>query len=571
MPERMAADASPVQRHGKQKQRKRRAAACAGALQTVSASPPCGGNGNLRPPFSLPRMLMKKPDLSALKSIFLPAGAWLRRTAVRAYDAAPGMMLPILHRSRTLWHRFLALPASKRSLRLRLSVFFSLFMVTAWAAAALFAWLACREYIDEFFDSRQMLVARLLATADLSFSGSDMPKMKEMLPGVDKHAFGDVEEEAISLAVYSPDGKALLNHGEAGQRFPFEPVRRGFVDMPLLGHGETWRIVWMNSVNGRYVVAVGQELDYRTDMALEMLEEQIMPWLLLLPVLLAGLFLLLTRELAPLRDMAAALHTRMPEENTPLDTSRLPSEVLPMAEALNDFFARTEGMLQRERAFISDAAHELRTPLAGLRIQAQVAAQPGIDEATRRESLAFLRQGIDRCARLMEQILALSRLEAQSLSGNGDTLPRSRVGWAALLEEMLPLYRTKLEQRGIVLESNIATLNASVQGNSALLSMLLRNILENAASYTPDGGLVRITLEHERLVVQNDCRPLPEEYAARLGERFFRPPGQEKTGSGLGLSIMTRIAALHGFRLEKGIRKDAPGFSPSSFLISLSW
>ena len=514
---------------------------------------------------------MKKPDLSALKSIFLPAGAWLRRAAVRAYDAAPGMILPLLHRVRTLWHRFLALPASKRSLRLRLSVFFSLFMVTAWAAAALFAWLACREYIDEFFDSRQMLVARLLATADLSFSGSDMPKMKEMLPGVDKHAFGEVEEEAISLAVYSPDGKTLMSHGEAGQRFPFEAVRRGFVDMPLLGHGKTWRIVWMNSVTGHHVVAVGQELDYRTDMALEMLEEQIMPWLLLLPVLLAGHFLLLTRELAPLRDMAAALHARIPEENTPLDTSRLPSEVLPMAEALNDFFARTEGMLQRERAFISDAAHELRTPLAGLRIQAQVAARPGIDEATRRESLALLRQGIDRCARLMEQILALSRLEAQSLSGNGDAMPRSRVDWAALLEEMLPQYRSKLEERGIILESNITTLNASVQGNSALLSMLLRNILENAASYTPDGGLVRITLEHERLVVQNDCRPLPEEYAARLGERFFRPPGQEKTGSGLGLSIMTRIAALHGFRLEKGIRKDAPGFSPSSFLISLSW
>ena len=507
---------------------------------------------------------------SALKTLPRAAGKAFGRTASRVRSAVPGLFVTVAGTVRTLWARLLALPASRRSLRLRLSVFFSLFMVTAWLAAALFAWHACRESIDEFFDSQQMLTARLLASAGLSPSGGDMPRIKDMLPGVDKHAFGDVEDEAIGFAVFSPEGRPLQSDGINGRRFVFEPVRRGFVDAPLQGDAEPWRTLWMNSTDGRYVIAVGQELDYRADMASDMLEEQIMPWLLLLPVLLAGLFILLTRELAPLRAMASALRERRPEESTPLDTGRLPSEVLPMAESLNGFFARTEAMLERERAFISDAAHELRTPLAGLRIQAQVAAQNGIDESARKEALAFLRQGIDRCSRLMEQILALSRLEAQGLAGRS-SMTLASVGWAALLEELLPLYRPRLEARRLRLESQISSLNASVEGNPALLSMLLRNILENASAYTPEGGLIRLTLEHDSLTVQNDCPPLPEEYAARLGERFFRPPGQEKTGSGLGLSIMTRIAALHGFRLEKGMRKNAPGFSESSFLVSLSW
>ena len=494
----------------------------------------------------------------------------LGRAAVRLCGAMPGLF----HHARTLasalWQRVLTLPVSKKSLRLRLSVFFSLFMVTAWLAAAFFAWQICRDYIDEFFDSQQMVVAGALAGADVSGEPGNLPGLRDMLPGVDKHARGSLEEEAIGFALFSPDGKKLLTDGEKGRRFSFEPSRRGFVNAPLHDDDDIWRILWMNSRDGRHVVAVGQELDYRRDMALEMLAGQILPWLVLLPVLLAGLFILLTRELAPLHAMASELCSRRPEDSSPLDTGRLPSEVLPMADALNGFFARTKAMLTRERSFLSDAAHELRTPLAGLRIQAQVAAQPVMEEQTRREALFFLRQGIDRCSRLMEQLLALSRLE-HAADASGGALAESTVNWASLLEEVLPAYRLRLEESGIRLESQLVTLNAEVRGNSGLLSMLLRNVLENAASYTPEGGLVRVTLERESLVVQNDCPALPEEYVARLGERFFRPPGQDKSGSGLGISIIKRIAALHDFRLDVRILQDSPGFSSSSFCVSLFW
>ena len=492
-------------------------------------------------------------------------------TAKKLGQVAATLLVYVWTTLLNIWKRILGQPASRKSLRLRLSVFFSLFMLMAWLTAAFFAWHTCRDYIDEFFDSQQMAMAGTLSVADVTRAPDSLPSVKDMLPGVDKHNFGELESEAIAFAIFSPDGRPLLTDGKKGRRFLFEPSRRGFINEALQDNDDLWRILWMDSHDGRYVIAVGQELEYRQDMALEMLEGQLLPWLILIPVLLAGLFILLTRELAPLHAMAQHLRNRTPEDTTPLNLHRLPSEVLPMAESLNGFFLRTRDMLIRERSFISDAAHELRTPLAGLRVQAQVAAQPCLDQDSRLEALSFLRQGIDRCSRLIDQLLALSRLEDSYTKTSPLIKKFSPVNWASLLENFLPEYKTRLASSSIRFESHLSTLEATVQGNPTLISMLLRNVLENAAAYTPEKGLIRLTLEPHRLVVQNDSECLPEEQLSRLGERFFRPPGQTKNGSGLGLSIIGRIASIHGFQLAIEQENNTPGFSPCSFKVSVVW
>lgn len=475
------------------------------------------------------------------------------------------------------WKSQCSKPTGRKSLRLRLLAFFFIFLVAAWIIAAVFAWQEAKEYIDEFFDTQQMIFAKRLSTTDFRDYTGTLPKNKNAFPGVRKKLLGDLEDDALSFAVFTPGGELVLTDGKKGQRFLFDPAIKGFSNIKLAGKKDVWRIVWLNSADGRHIIAVGQELDYRRQMALDMLGKQIMPWLFLLPVLLLGLFILLSRELAPLREIAGQVRARSPEDTTPLETGKIPSEVLPMAEALNGFIARINAMLTRERSFISDAAHELRTPLAGLQVQAQVASQEGISPEEREEALAFLRQGTSRCSRLLDQLLALSRLAALNEAGADQNKPVSglasgTVEWASLLDETLRDYRAKLEKKGVALDCQIGSLNATAQGYPALISMLLRNLLDNALNYTPSKGQVRIRLEKKRLSIENDALQLPEEYAARLGERFFRPPGQEETGSGLGLSIVKRIAEIHSFDLTmKTLQAPQGCTSPVVFSIVIAW
>ncbi|MDR2504066.1 MAG: sensor histidine kinase N-terminal domain-containing protein [Deltaproteobacteria bacterium] len=512
---------------------------------------------------------IRRRILSAVKRFFAASIA----LALKAAETALRLILWGLSR---LWERFQGLPLSKKSLRLRLSLFFTAFLAFAWFGAAFFAWMECEGYINEFFDTQQMLFAKRLAETDFTNEAAVFLKTRERLPGVDKKAAGDLEDDALGFAVFTIAGELVMADGKNGRRFTFEPDKKGFSDMRLPGEKGVWRVVRLVSRDGRHIITVGQEEDYRQDMMLDMLSKQIMPWLVLLPVLLSGLIFILSRELAPLRALAKRLRTRPPEDAVPLDLSQIPSEALPLAEALNGFFSRTKAMLTRERSFISDAAHELRTPLAGLRVQAQVAAQRGIRRETRQEALGFLLQGIDRCARLVEQLLELSRLEAM-----GDIPPvqdapfaglcRSTLEWPVLLDEIVREYGAKAERKGLALKCELAPAPSPIQGYPALISMLLRNLLDNAVIYAPRNGYIRIYLENSRLNIENNAPEFSEAHASRLGERFFRPPGQEEPGSGLGLSIVRRIAEIHHFGLSVRARRENQDGAETVFCVTLTF
>lgn len=479
-----------------------------------------------------------------------------------------------LRRAREVRHNK---PAVGKSLRLRLVVFFSIFLAVAWLIAAVSAWKEAKGHIDEFFDTQQMVFAKTLATIDFSGDVGALPRNKTAFPGISKKLLGAQEDDALGFAVFTLTGKRTATDGKKGRRFTFDPNAKGFSNTSLAGKKDVWRIVRLNSADGKHIVAVGQEMEYRQKMALDMLGKQILPWLLLLPILVCGFIALLSRELAPLRAMAKQLRARSPEDATLLNTDKIPSEAMPMAESLNSFIFRTNVMLARERSFVSDAAHELRTPLAGLRVQAQVASQEGIAPNVREEALQFLRLGIDRCSRMIEQLLALSRLEAQTeTTTDGKALVPGltpcRVEWAALLDEALQECRPKLDMKQIRLDCRITSLNAASQGRPTLIAMMVRNLLDNAANYAPCGGHIRVRLEKQRLRIENDAIKLPKEYAARLGERFFRPPGQEETGSGLGLSIVKRIAEIHAFALVVETLETAENPDEwTTFRVDVSW
>ncbi|MDR1125419.1 MAG: two-component system sensor histidine kinase QseC [Deltaproteobacteria bacterium] len=442
------------------------------------------------------------------------------------------------------------------SLRLRLSLFFAILLLMTWSIALVWSWLENRAYINEFFDTQQMLFAKRLAAADFGSLTRQLPDTEDLFPKSARVHKGEQEDDALGFAIFDRQGRLLLSDDENGSNFIFAEKGNGFANSRLRGEDDLWRIVWLPSLDGRALVAVGQELDYRADMVLEMLAGQMLPWLLLLPVLLICLAVIVGRELAPLRSVAANLEKRAPADVTPIETE-VPAEARPLVRSLNNLFLRVGSLLRRERTFISDAAHELRTPLAGLSIQAQV-AQIAKDPAARAHALEQLMAGIKRASRLTDQLLMLFKLESQQDSSQAAPPRQDEVDWAELLTEALAEAQGQVEGKNLQLREDPPAGPAApaITGNRDLLAILLRNLVSNAVKYTPPGGRIEVALDQRGLSIANSGHQVPAELAPRLGERFFRPPGQREPGSGLGLSIARRIAQLHGLRLVVRIKSD---------------
>lgn len=449
------------------------------------------------------------------------------------------------------------------SLRLRLCVFFIILVVITWLIAAIFAWLSSKEHIDEFFDTQQMLFANRLATMDFDDSAIRKPQLRQFTPGTDSGAQGKQESNAIGFAVFNNQGQLLLNDGERGDRFIFDAHTRGFINAKIHGSDQLWRIVWLDSLDGLRVVAVGQKLRYRNHVALEILKKQIAPWLIILPILLFGLLLIVNRSLMPLRTVVRELEKRPPDDTSPFEAKQVPSDVRPLIKALNRLFTRIAAMLTRERAFISDAAHELRSPLMALLVQAELAGLSEDDPTMRKEALTNLLYGIHRSRRLVEQLLTLSRLESipaidEQKGALSNGMEVSILDWALLLDEAQEEHAQAIKVKQIKISMDIISTDIACRGYPAIIALLLRNLFDNAVTYTKEKGEIRIVMDGEGLTMENTGAGISDANLARLTERFFRPPGQTEAGSGLGLSIVKRITDIHGFKLSltNNIKKD---------------
>lgn len=432
------------------------------------------------------------------------------------------------------------------SLRLRLILSFILVSLGVWATAGVLSWHESREQLDEFFDTYQLLLARQLATADWKSLNADTQKKADQILE-DLEEEGEEEDEALGFAIFDHQGKMVFNDNEKGADFTFNPQADGFVNQPVGHKGKLWRIVWLKSTDGNFIIAVGQELEYRNEAALEMIEESLLPWLIGLSALLIIMIWMVSRELSPLKKIAKDLAKRSPNDLSRLEATNPPQEIRPLLYAINQLFIRIENMLRRERSFISDSAHELRSPLTALKVQLEVAQLAEDDAKVRSEALEKLNLGIERATRLVEQLLALSRLEASpQLDKNEEEL----LDWKEIIQNAVQEQQNAAQEKNIQIDFAANGAGPATSGRSLLWSLLLRNLLDNALKYSPDNAQIKIRLEASQLSVTNTNTVVDEKYLSRLGERFFRPPGQKASGSGLGLSIVTRIAGLHSCQAE---------------------
>jgi two-component system OmpR family sensor kinase len=276
-----------------------------------------------------------------------------------------------------------------------------------------------------------------------------------------------------------------------------------------------------------------------------------------LPILAVLIWLVVSRGLAPLTGLARSLAARGPRALGPLPEAGLPEEVRPLVASLNDLLARLERALDRERAFIADAAHELRTPLTAVGLQLQVLERVPAG-AEREQALERLKAGVQRAVRLVGQLLDLARQD-DAAAGRSP----ARVDLAAIAREVVVERSQQAEARGVDLGLDAGT--AQVEGDAEGLRVALGNLVDNAIRHSPRGGKVdvRVRTDGAEIIAEVlDAGPgIPPAERERVFDRFHRGDAAAGSGSGLGLAIVREIATRHGATVELRDRDGEPGLA----------
>jgi two-component system sensor histidine kinase QseC len=433
-----------------------------------------------------------------------------------------------------------------RSLQARLLTLLLLMVTMVWLGAAVLTWSDASDELGELLDGHLAQSAALLIVQQANQDegstddhGSDDDHERDDAPTLHKYA------PKVAFQVFH-EGQLTMRSANT-TRAPMSETIRGFSTVRLPDNSQ-WRVYGAQGNEGDVQVFVGELVQSRESILWAVLKAMLMPLMYALPLLAVVGWLAVRNGLAPLRQLSQALAQRQPQALDPVVLQNVPTEIDPVVNSLNALFERIQTMMTSERRFTSDAAHELRTPIAAIRTQAQVALGAGDDAAQRKHALLYTLAGCDRASHLVEQLLTLSRLESSSSAP-----PSGLVDLAAVTRRVASELAMTALERAQELELD-APEPAYVGADDMLTSVLVRNLLDNALRYSPAAARVSISVKSEanqvRLQVEDSGAGLPEADMARLGERFFRVLGTGQIGSGLGWSIVRRIANVYQARID---------------------
>ena len=432
------------------------------------------------------------------------------------------------------------------SLRARLLLTVSIATFLVWGAAGVVSYDQALHEADELMDGQLAQSAKLLM-AQVLHEVEDLEEttaITETLDDSSSHPY----EQHIEFRVWSASGRLLLRSKNSPDTiWSNTPKDDDFHYADMIHAGQPWRMLSMRSPDRLYLVQVAHPTQDRERVGLEVATQVAIPILLALPLLGLLVYFSVRRALRPLDKLAADVAARSPDNLETLSEPHAPRETQPLVAALNRLLTRLSATLENERRFTADAAHELRTPLAAVKIQAQVALA-STDAADHQHALRQVLAGADRATRLVEQLLRLARLDPLA------QLPRSsEIDLAALATEVIDEMQDMAERKQQHLSFVASGQPTKVQGDTDLLRVALRNLLENALRYTPEAGVIEVatTLENGRpvLAVRDSGPGVAAEDIPHLLERFYRGSATSGEGSGLGLAIVQRIAQLHNARL----------------------
>ena len=428
-----------------------------------------------------------------------------------------------------------------KSLRNHLILLLSVGLGAAWVVSAWLGHSEARYEVDELFDAQMAQSAQ--AILDASRHNID-----ERLERGDRDSHDDSlllrhqYEQKLLFQVWSTDGNVLQRSRHAPEKMMADPVQ-GYQTVNF--DHQTWRVLTRLDSSGKFLVQVAEPLDKREWLARHIAFKILLPTLLVLPLLVLLIWWFVGKGLRPLGDIGRQVQARAATRLDALQMDDVPDEVVPLVAALNDLFERLQRAFEGELRFTADAAHELRTPLAALKVQAQVALRATCD-AERNAALENVLQGVDRATHLITQLLTLARVDPDSAATG-----HVRLNLYSLAAVVVEQYRAMAASKDIHL--TLAGSDAEVLGDASQLEVLIRNVLDNALRYTPQGGAVDVSVNQSEeviLEVSDNGSGIPVAQRERVLERFYRIPGNGQTGSGLGLSIVKRVAERHRARIS---------------------
>ena len=432
------------------------------------------------------------------------------------------------------------------SIRKRLILYIGSGLLLAWFAANAVSLAMALHELNESADSQMSDLAQSLPYIEPE-KAVLLPKVKKSLG---KGHTGFAEDKQNGISVWNADGRLLLSD-KRGKEIPFRKIS-GFTDIGKPWQEKSLRVIYYHDGKTGQTVAVAQPWRNRLEILWNIVWAHLAASLLVLLLMVLLLHLAVKRSIYPLKELASELSERRADNLAPVSRA-VPQETQTLVDALNRLFARVQTSIEREQRFTSDAAHELRSPLAALKVQAEVLALS--DTAEQPYHLQQIQQSLNRAEHLINQLLTLARLDPEQ--GLKNTAP---INWESLSSQVLQNTNLSAREKRIRLKREFLAEPPLLQGDDALLQLMLRNLLDNAVRYSPENSEVGLYFHANRIEVRDQGTGIAPEHLSRIKERFYRPAGQNAQGSGLGLSIAEHIAKLHGLTLKLENR-DGGGLS----------
>ncbi|REE19123.1 two-component system sensor histidine kinase QseC [Paraburkholderia sp. BL27I4N3] len=445
------------------------------------------------------------------------------------------------------------------SIRRRLVLLVLTSIALVWGVALVSSYRQATREVAEWEEARLAELAQILALLDqrnLTTLANARIDVREEEKGGEPGANDRDDDDALPrdalFQVRGANGEVLAGSPQLRELKAWDlpvPGVSGTRDITL--GGQMYHSFTLRDTALGHTVRVFEPANTRSDLVSGVASRIARPTLVALPVLAVMVWFSIGWSLAPLRLLSRAIRSRDVNRLEPVDIGRAPTEVRPLVDAINLLLSRLLHSLERERAFTADAAHELKTPLAAIKVQAQVALAE-TDMARQRLAMERVVQGVDRSARLAEQLLLLARLDVHEKISTAPLKP------ATVAKDALLANERNAQQKDIHV-TLLGDLRAEIDAEPVLIGILLDNLLDNAIKYGHAGGSIEVAVQHAQdrvqVTVRDDGPGVEASDLDRLTNRFFRATGNQATGSGLGLSIVARIAEHFGasLRLGKGI------------------